>query len=167
MKQKNTRKIAQYGCMLAFAMIASYLEAILPIHISIPGTKLGLANTAIVYCMYLFGTGPALIMNVCRVLLCGVLFGNLYSLLYSLAGAIFSFAIMALLKRFKCFSIMGVSLSGGVMHNVGQLCVAYAVTKVPVLFYYLPVLVIIGAITGLLNGFLAKIIYDKTKTYVD
>lgn len=163
MKKKPAKTIAQYGCMLAFAMAVSYVEAILPIHIGIPGAKLGLANVAIVYCMYMFGGGPAFGVNFLRILLTGLLFGSPYSMLYSFAGAAFSFGVMVLLKQAKNFSIIGVSIAGGVMHNVGQLLLAFAITKVTVLFGYLPVLCVIGALTGLVNGFLAKTIIQKTK----
>ena len=163
MKKKSVRMIAQYGCMLAFAMIVSYVEAILPFHIGVPGAKLGLANFAIVYCIYTFGVGPALLLNLSRIILMGLLFGNPYSMLYSFAGAVFSFIAMVLIKRCRAFSMIGVSIAGGVMHNVGQVLMAYIITKVVFLFYYLPVLLVLGAVTGFANGLLSHYIYKKTK----
>lgn len=162
----TVKEIAQYGCLLAFTMIVSYVEVLFPMPIGIPGVKLGLTNVAIVLCLYLFGAFPALVVNVLRIILCSFLFANLYSLWYSLAGAVLSFFIMALCKRIKNFSMIGISVLGGVFHNIGQLLIAFLITKVPVLMYYIPVLIIIGTVTGFINGGLAKIIYDKIHKYI-
>ncbi len=159
--QLHTKKIAEYACLLAFAMIVSYIEALIPIPLGIPGAKLGLANVAIVFCLYRTGTGSAFIINICRVLLCGLLFGNAYGMLYSLIGAVFSLLIMACMKHIKAFSMIGVSIAGGVAHNIGQLLLALCITQVPVLWYYFPFLLITGALTGLLNGSLANVIYKR------
>ncbi len=161
MKKNAAKKVALYGCFLAFAMIVAYIEAILPFSTGIPGTKPGLANAVIVSCLYMFGVGPALTINVCRILLSALLFGNLYSMLYALSGAVFSFIIMMIVKNCKCFGMIGVSVAGGVAHNFGQLLIAILITKVPVLFYYIPVLILVGSLTGLLNGWLATILNKK------
>lgn len=161
MKKKTVLKTAHYGCMLAFAMLVSYIEALMPFPAGIPGMKLGLANAVIVFCIYSFGLKPALCINVCRVVLSGLLFGNMYSLLYSLAGALVSFACMAILRKCKYLGITGVSIVGGVMHNVGQLILAVMITGVWVLLYYLPVLLLIGAITGFMNGLLAGLLHKR------
>lgn len=160
MKKNGAKKVALYGCFLAFAMIASYIEAVLPFSIGIPGTKLGLANAVIVGCLYSFGVGSALTINVCRILLSALLFGNLYSMLYALSGAAFSFAVMVIFKNMKAFGVVGVSIAGGVTHNFGQLMIALLVTKVPVLLYYIPVLILVGSLTGFLNGWLAHFLND-------
>lgn len=161
MKHKSVKQIAQYGCMLAFAMIVSYVEAMIPFYFGIPGAKLGLANSVIVLCLYLFGAMPALLINITRVILTGILFSNAYSILYSLAGAALSFIIMILLKKIKSFSMIGISIAGGVAHNIGQLLIAFLITEIPILFYYIPVLLVLGTVTGLLNGSLAKLIFNK------
>lgn len=163
MKNKIAGKVALFGCFLAFAMIVSYIEAILPFSLGIPGTKLGLANGAVVCCLYLFGAWPALMINICRIVLSTFLFGNLYSMCYALAGAVTSFVVMVLMKRIKSFGICGVSIAGGVAHNFGQLLIALLITKVPVLMYYIPVLILVGALTGFINGWLAKLVYDRRK----
>lgn len=162
----TVKEIVQYGCLLAFAMVVSYVEVLLPVPIGIPGVKLGLANAAIVLCLYLFGAVPALVINLLRVLLCSLLFANLYSLWYSLAGAVFSFFIMILCKKIKNFSMIGVSALGGVFHNIGQLMIALVITEVPVLLYYVPVLIVLGTITGFINGGLAKIIYGRVYKHI-
>ncbi len=161
MKHKSIKQIAQYGCMLAFAMIVSYIEALIPFYFGIPGAKLGLANSVIVLCLYMFGGAPAFMINTARVILCGILFSNAYSIWYSLAGAAVSYLVMFLLKKIKGFSMIGVSIAGGVAHNLGQLLVALMITDVPVLLFYLPALLLFGTVTGLLNGSLAMIIYKR------
>lgn len=158
----KTKKLAEFGCLIAFAMIASYVEFLLPIPIGIPGAKLGLANVAIVYSLERIGPKGAIVINVSRILFCGLLFGNVYSLLYSLAGGIFSLGIMVILHKTKIFSIVGVSIAGGVAHNLGQLLLAIIITEVPVLLYYVPFLLVAGALTGLFNGWLARIALQRT-----
>lgn len=163
MKKFSVSEIAEYGCILAFAMIASYIEAILPVFWGAPGMKLGLANAAIVFCLYRNGAVPALAINISRILLCTFLFHNWYSLWYASAGALFSFVIMIFLKKTKAFSITGVSVAGGVAHNLGQLLIAFLITKIPVLFAYVPVLLIAGTVTGFFNGRIAGILYKRIK----
>ena len=89
-------------------------------------------------------------------ILAGFMFGNLFSILYSLAGGILSLLVMTLLKKGQRFSVIGVSVSGGVFHNVGQLLVAMLVTESLNLFYYVPVLMISGLLTGIVIGILAN-----------
>lgn len=161
-KRMKTKTTAEFGCLIAFAMIASYVEFLLPIPIGIPGAKLGLANVAVVYGLERIGAKGMILVNICRILLCGLLFGNLYSMLYSFAGGIFSMLVMIILYKTKVFSIIGVSIAGGVVHNLGQLMLALVITEVPVLLYYIPFLLIAGALTGLLNGWLARIAVQRT-----
>lgn len=161
MKKNSAVKIAEWGCLLALAMAVSYIEALLPIHLGIPGAKLGLANCVIVLCLYGYGKATATIINLTRVVLCSLLFGNLYSMQYALAGAIFSLIIMILCSGIKVFGMVGISILGGVSHNLGQLTVAMIVTGVPVILYYIPFLIVIGALTGWINGGLASLIYKR------
>ena len=157
----HTKKLTEYACLLGFAMMVSYLEAVIPIPLGIPGAKLGLANVVIVFCLYYLGPFGAIMVNLCRILLCGLLFGNLYSILYSLAGAVFSILVMVFIKQIKLFSLVGVSVAGGVAHNIGQLLLALLITKVLILMYYVPFLLVMGALTGLLNGSVAGIVYKR------
>lgn len=151
----KSRKIAIMALMTALAMIFSYIESLIPINFGIPGMKLGLANLVIVVCLYILKPYEAFLINIVRIILVGFLFGNLMSILYSLAGGILSFAVMLLFRRFKGFSVFGVSIAGGVSHNIGQIIVAAIVLENIKITYYLPVLLISGAITGLLIGFLS------------
>lgn len=145
-------RVAYFGVFVALALIFSYVESLIPFHIGIPGVKLGLANLIIVIALYKMRPGDAYLLSIARVLLAGFLFGNLASILYSLAGGLLSLTVMMLLKRTGGFSVMGVSVAGGVFHNVGQLLVAVFVVETGSLVWYLPVLLIAGLITGLVIG---------------
>ena len=151
MKNKRGR-VAVFGVFTALALIFSYVELLIPINLGIPGAKLGLANLVIIIVLYQTDWKEALLLSVVRIVLAGFLFGNLFGILYSLAGGILSLAVMALLKRSGAFSIIGVSMAGGVSHNVGQLIMAMLVVETYAVGYYLPVLLIAGLITGTLIG---------------
>ena len=117
----KSHKIAGVGMLVALAMVLSYLESLIPISLGIPGIKLGLSNVVTLFALYQFGGGIAFGVAVCRIVLCGVTFGSLSTMLYSFAGGLLSFAVMFVLKKTEKFSIYGISIAGGVMHNVGQL----------------------------------------------
>lgn len=155
MRGRRTQRLAQLGLLTALAMIASYIELLIPIPIGIPGVKLGLANLMTVWALYALGPLDALAVNGTRILLSGFLFGNLSMILYSLAGAAMSFVCMYLAKKSGAFTILGVSIVGGVTHNVGQLLVAMAVLETKSLIYYGPVLLAAGLVTGAVIGILA------------
>lgn len=149
-----SRKTALCGLVLALALIAGYVESLIPVAIAIPGIKLGGANSVILILLYMVGVRESFIVNISRVVLSGFLFGSMSSILYSLSGAILSLLIMTLLKKTDRFSISGVSMAGGVAHNIGQLTIAALVLETSAVWYYLPVLIISGSLTGLLIGFL-------------
>lgn len=150
------RKIPYYGLFAALAILMGYVEMLIPVPIPIPGVKLGLANVIIVIMMYFMDAKSAFFVSLIRVLLSGLLFAGFAGLLYSLAGAVCSFLVMALLKKTGKFSIIGVSLAGGVFHNVGQVTVAAAVVENVKMMYYLPFLLVSGVVTGILIGIVAK-----------
>ena len=149
-------KAAYFGVFTALALIFSYVETLIPIHIGIPGVKLGLANLIVVIALYRMGVREAYVLSVVRVILAGFLFGNLFAILYSLAGGLFSLTVMAFLKKTEKFSVLGVSMAGGVFHNIGQLMMAAIVLESLSITYYLPVLLISGIVTGLLIGIVAN-----------
>lgn len=149
-----SRKTAFCGLVLALALMAGYVESLIPVAIAIPGIKLGGANSVILILLYMVGVKESFIVNISRVVLSGFLFGSMSSILYSLSGAILSLLIMTLLKKTDRFSISGVSMAGGVAHNIGQLTIAALVLETSAVWYYLPVLIISGSLTGLLIGFL-------------
>lgn len=144
--------MAYFGVFSALALIFSYVETLIPIHFGVPGMKLGLANLVIVVALYKMKIRDAFFLSVVRVLLSGFLFGNYFSIIYSLAGALLSLSVMTVLKRTDSFSVMGVSIAGGVSHNIGQLLVAMLVVETLSIMYYVSVLLVAGLVTGLLIG---------------
>lgn len=156
----NTRKIVTYGILIAVALVLSYLESLIPAFFAVPGMKLGLTNLVVIVALYLMGTKSALFINIIRVLLVGLLFGNVISLLYSLAGAVLSWVVMVLLKRTGKFSIVAVSIAGGVFHNIGQILIAMLVLKTVAIGWYLLILwftgIAAGAVIGIIGGLLCK-----------
>lgn len=149
-------KVAYLGVFLALALICSYVESLIPFYFGIPGVKLGLTNIVVVLMLYCVGTREALAISVLRIVLAGFMFGNMFSILYSLAGGLLSFWMMYLLKRTKKFGVLPISISGGMFHNVGQLIVAAIVVENYHIFYYMPVLIVAGIVTGLLIGVAAQ-----------
>ena len=152
--KNRTNKIAMYGLLVALAFIFSYIETLIPFNFGVPGIKLGLANVVVMIALYNMGPKEALSLAIIRVVLTGFTFGNVSMMMYSLAGSLLSCLTMILLKQLNKFSMVGVSISGGLMHNVGQILVAIMVTKTVMLYTYLPVLMISGIVTGILIGIL-------------
>lgn len=152
-KVKN--RVAFFGVFTALALIFSYIETLVPISFGIPGVKLGLANLIIVIALYKIPLREVYVLSIVRVLLSGVLFGNYFSIAYSLAGGLLSLTVMALLKKVGGFSVIGISIAGGVCHNIGQLVVAMIVVETFAMSYYMPVLLVAGLITGFLIGVVA------------
>lgn len=155
------RKVAYLGLLTAIAMICGYVETLLPVFVGVPGVKLGLANLAVVFVLYEYGVKEAALVSIVRILAIGFLFGNLFSIAYSLAGAAVSLIAMALIKRAPGFSMVGVSITGGVTHNLGQLVVAMAIVENFSLMYYLPVLLVAGVVTGFLIGVLGQEVHKR------
>ena len=130
--------------LTAVAMILSYVESLLP-QIGIPGVKMGLANIAVIFALFRFGWKEAAALSLVRVVLVSLLFGSVGAMLYSLAGAVLSLAVMALLRRIDRFSTVGVSVAGGVAHNAGQILMAMLILQTKQLLVYLPVLAVSGS----------------------
>lgn len=149
-------RAVQFGVFTALALLFSYIESLIPFHIGIPGVKLGLANLIIVVVLYKTEYKQAYLLSVTRVILAGFLFGNLFSILYSLTGGLLSLSMMILAKRKDGYSVIGVSVIGGVFHNVGQILMAMLVTESWKLIYYLPVLLLFGVLTGIVIGVVSK-----------
>lgn len=162
MKGDKVKKIALYGMLVALAFTFSYFESLIPFNFGIPGVKLGLANLVVVVALYVVSPVQAFSVAIIRILLASMTFGNVYSLAYSLCGGILSFAVMYITKKSK-FSIIGVSMLGGICHNIGQIIVAAIVMETVRIAYYLPVLLVAGLITGLLIGIVSRLIVDRFK----
>lgn len=149
-------RVAHFGVYTALALIFSYVETLIPINFGIPGVKLGLANLIIVVALYKMSLKEAYILSIVRVVLSGFIFANLFSIIYSLAGGLLSLSVMALLKKTNQFSVLGISMAGGVFHNIGQLIMAIIVLESFNIAYYFPVLIISGVVTGLLIGIISN-----------
>ena len=145
-------KVAYFGVFTTLALIFSYVETLIPIQFGIPGVKLGLANLIIVIALYRMKLSEAYLLSIVRVLLAGFIFGNYFSIIFSLAGGLLSLTVMALLRKKGGFSVIGVSIAGGVFHNIGQLIIASVIVETFSVMYYVPVLLIAGLVTGLLIG---------------
>ena len=148
----SAKRIAYYGSMLGLAIICGYVEMLIPFDFGIPGIKLGLANIVALVLLYKNGFLPALVVSVSRVLLIGILFGNVMSVFYSLAGGVLSLIVMYLVKKIPYFSTVGVSVAGAAAHNIGQLAAALVVIGMKAVMFYLPFLLIAAVITGFLIG---------------
>jgi heptaprenyl diphosphate synthase len=159
----KTNKIAFLGLLVALAFVLSYVEMLLPISIGIPGAKIGLANLVVMVALYTIGPQNAFILSIVRVVLVGFTFGNMAMMIYSMAGAMLSFVAMIIGKKTKLFSITGVSVLGGVFHNVGQIIVAIIALDAASLVYYFPFLVVIGTISGIVIGIVSGMITERIK----
>ena len=152
--QDRNKRIAMAALLAALALIFSYVEAMIPSPVAIPGVKLGVANLVILIALYQLDFKYAIAIHLVRIVVSGLLFSGVFGILYSLAGGMLSLIVMWLLKKTGLFSIVGVSMAGGVAHNIGQILVASAVVSDLKMFAYLPVLMFSGIISGILIGFL-------------
>lgn len=156
-------RAAYFGVFTALALMFSYIETLIPVQFGIPGIKLGLTNLMIVIMLYKRNAKDALLLSVVRILLSGFLFGNLSSILYSLVGGILSLCVMTLLKKKGGFSVIGVSVAGGVTHNVGQLIVAMLVVETYQVGYYFPILLVAGVLTGMGIGIVSQEVLKRIR----
>ena len=156
-------RVAYFGVFTALALIFSYVESLISIHFGIPGVKLGVANLIIVIALYKMSIKETYALSVVRIVLAGFMFGNLFAILYSLAGGMLSLTIMSVLKRVGKFSVFGISIAGGVFHNVGQLIMAAFVLESISIGYYFPVLLISGLVTGFVIGLISNEMMKRLK----
>lgn len=157
------KNVARYALLTALAMVLSWLESLLVFPGLLPGMKVGLANLVVLFALYRMGLRDAARISLARVLLASMTFGNAYSFAYSLAGAALSLAVMAGLKKWDKFSILGVSIAGGVCHNAGQLAVAIAVLGTARLGWYFPVLLLSGTAAGVVIGIAGGLAVERVK----
>lgn len=161
MKQ-NIRRYSVLGLMTAVALVLSYVEAILPpIWSAVPGIKIGLPNIIIIFILYKTGLKDAVMVSAIRLFLVALLFGNAMTLAYSAAGAILSLSLMTLCKNLNLFSTVGVSIVGGVAHNLGQILVAMAIFETSQIGYYMLVLAVTGTVAGVFVGIVASVILKR------
>ena len=157
------KKVSLYGILVSLAFIASYIEVLIPFNFHIPGMKLGLANIAVHVALYTGGAKAGITVSIIRIILVGLTFGNPYSAIYGLSGGVLSLAVMIFLKRTDFFGMMGVSMAGGVAHNIGQLLCAMILLKLPAVFTYLSYLILVGTVTGALIGIIDEEVLKRLK----
>ena len=152
---ENTRRLAFGAMFTALALIFSYVEFLIPLPVPVPGIKLGLANLVIIIAIYRMSFKYAFTINCVRIVASGLLFSGVFGMLYSFAGGILSLVVMYVLYRTGRFSIVGISMAGGVMHNLGQLLTACLIVSNISLMSYFAVLLFSGLISGILIGIVA------------
>lgn len=159
----KTKKISLMALMISLAMIMSFIESQIPAFVAIPGVKMGLANIVVVFALYKLGWKEAAVISLIRVMLVSLLFGTGASFLYSFAGALLSLSGMVLLKKTGILSHVAVSVTGGVLHNVGQIAMACFILGTNAIVYYLPFLLLSGVIAGVVIGLVSALIISRVK----
>ena len=151
--QNRIKRVTLLGLLASLALLLSYVEFLLPpLYAAVPGIKLGLPNIVIIFALYRLGTPSAATVSFVRLTVSALLFGNVMTFAYSFAGALLSLALMALLKKLDVFTTVGVSIAGGVTHNLGQILVAMLLLNTPQIGYYMIVLTLTGTISGCFIG---------------
>lgn len=163
----KARRVALYGMLIALAFIFSYVESMFPMPVPVPGVKVGLANLVNVVGLYTVGVAGTAAVSLVRIVLVGFTFSNVFSMIYSLAGGILSLLVMVLARKCGAFSKIGVSILGGIFHNIGQLTVAAFVTKTAGVFIYFPILLVAGVVTGAVIGLLGGMIVERITPVVE
>lgn len=167
MNTKNKAKtVAEYGILIALAMVLSFVETLIPIPIPVPGVKLGLANLVTVVGLYLVGIPGTVGITLTRIVLVGLSFGNPYSMIYGLSGSFLSLLVMAAVKKHDWFGQIGISVLGGIAHNIGQITFAAVIVHTPGLYYYLPALLLAGCVAGTLIGILGGILTERLEKII-
>lgn len=159
--QGAARKIATLGLFISLGMIIGYLESLIPMPVPFPGFKLGLANVVTLVALYREGGKSAAIISIMRVVLLGIMFQTFSMMVYGLFGCVFSLTGMILLHRTDRFSINGISVAGGVLHNLGQITAAWLYLGQAAIFGYFPVLMVVGSVAGFVTGALAKLLIQR------
>jgi heptaprenyl diphosphate synthase len=158
---RKTKQMASFALLVAVSMVLSFVETLVPS--PAPGIKLGLANIGVMFVLLAMGPIEAVALSLLRVFLVSLTFGNAFSLLYSLSGAVLSLAGMLLLRKTGKFSPVGISVAGGVLHNVGQIAAAVVIAETPGLVFYLPLLLVSGVAAGVVVGAAAAALAKRVK----
>ncbi len=151
----ETKRIALSGLLVSVMLVLGYVESLIPLGAAIPGIKIGLANSVLLYAIYVLGAKRAFVLMIVKVLLSGLTFGGVNAMMYSLAGGLLSMAAMLIVRRIPGTGILGVSVSGAAMHNLGQVALAMLILHTGKLVYYMAALVVMGVATGVLTGVVA------------
>ena len=156
-----TDKIAKMGLLICLGMILSYVETLIVLVPSVPGIKIGLSNALVILLLYTYGMGDCILYQLCRIVLTSLLFGNVFACLFSLAGAGCSLLIMYICKKIRFIDVSANSMIGGIAHNMAQLAVAAVLIHHASVWYYFPVLLLAGALSGYAVGMIGTIILRR------
>ena len=166
-KKKTLREItlrtAYSGLLIAVMLVLGFVESLLPAVGSVPGIKLGLSNSVLIFAIYMLDLPTAWMLMVLKVFLTGLLFGGATTILYSMAGGVLSMLFMTFFSRSKGVHMVTVSMVGGVMHNVGQVAMAMILLNTQQLLYYMAILVLVGMACGALTGICAASVTKHMK----
>lgn len=164
--RNKTKTVAFMGLCTAVALILAFVEVLIPpLFSAVPGIKMGLPNIIIVFLLYRKNAKSAIVVSLLRIALSALLFGNLMALLYSVAGGVLSLLVMIVLRRTNLLSAVGVSVAGGVSHNVGQVLMAMLLLDTTELAYYLIVLTVTGTIAGVFIGLCSALLIRKFPSF--
>lgn len=158
-KRLNTKRVAVCGLLLSMMLILGWIEHLIPLNAAIPGIKLGLSNSVLVFAVYMLDIPTAYILMAMKVVLSCAFFGSPASMMiYGFAGGLLSLTGMVLLSRVKGMHCVTVSMVGGALHNVGQVLAAMVMLGTANLAYYMAVLMLVGLLVGLLTGISADLV---------
>ena len=160
-KDKSVKRLVLIGVVSALAIVLGYLEQMIPLPVNIPGVKLGLSNICVIVALYIIDWKSAFMIALVKSFVCGILFWGIGGTVYGVAGAILSFAVMALIKKSKLLGVIGVSIAGAVFHNIGQLIALFIMSGSFSFVYYLSVLGIAAVITGAITGTISTVIIGR------
>ena len=159
MRNKKVQQVALSGLLTSLMLVFGFIERQFPLPGPVPGIKLGLANSVLLYALYMLGIRQSVVLMLLKSLMSWLIYMNLSAMLYSFAGGVLSLTAMILISRVKGVSPVGVSALGAVFFNIGQILMAAWVLGTPQLIVtYLPVLMVSGVLTGILTGVIAKLV---------
>ena len=159
MRNKKVQQVALSGLLTSLMLVFGFIERQFPLPVPVPGIKLGLANSVLLYALYMLGIRQSVVLMLLKSLMSWLIYMNLSAMLYSFAGGVLSLTAMILVSRVKGVSPIGVSALGAVFFNIGQILMAAWVLGTPQLIVtYLPVLMVSGVLTGILTGVIAKLV---------
>ncbi len=158
-KRLNTKRVAVCGLLLSMMLILGWVEHLIPLNAAIPGIKLGLSNSVLVFAVYMLDIPTAYILMAMKVVLSCAFFGSPASMMiYGFSGGLLSLTGMVLLSRVKGMHCVTVSMVGGALHNVGQVLAAMVMLGTANLAYYMAVLMLVGLLVGMLTGISANLV---------
>ena len=160
--KRRTKRLSLSAMLLAVMLILGYVESLLPAF-SVPGIKIGLSNSVLLFAVYMLDIPTAFCLMTLKVVLSGILFSGVTAMMYGFAGGLLSMILMCLLSRNKGLSPVIVSMTGGVAHNIGQVALAILILNTSQLFYYMAVLIVVGAVCGVLTGICATQVMKHLK----